>query len=88
MIADAINGAFELVAGVAVLNHCRALYRDQQVRGASVLSTAFFFLWGLWNLFYYPSLSQWWSFSGGLLIMCANLLWVGMMIYYRQQEAA
>lgn len=83
---DIANGLFELLAGVSVLNHCRVLYKDKLVRGASVLSTGFFFLWGIWNLYYYPHLGQWASFTGGLLIVSANFLWVGMMIYYVRKE--
>ena len=81
-----VNGIFELLAGIFVLNHCRVLYHDKIVRGASVLSTGFFFLWGIWHLYYYPHLDQWVSFAGGLLIVATNLLWVGMMIYYTQLE--
>lgn len=83
---DAVNGLFELFAGFFVLNHCRVLHIDKMVRGASVISTIFFFTWGLWNLFYYPHLDQWASFAGGILIVMANCLWVSMMIYYKCRE--
>lgn len=85
-LPDFINGCFELFAGVFVLNHCRVLYQDKMVRGASVVSTVFFFVWGLWNLYYYPHLEQWWSFAGGILIVSANFLWVGMMFYYGRRK--
>ncbi len=81
---DLANGTFEILAGVAVLNHCRVLYKDKLVRGASALSTAFFFAWGVWNLYYYPHLDQWFSFVGGLLIVTANCLWLGLMVYYKR----
>lgn len=42
MIADYINGAFELAGGLFVLNHCRAVVRDKAVAGVSILSTIFF----------------------------------------------
>ena len=85
---DIVNGTFEALAGLMVLNHCRVLYRDKLVRGVSAVSTAFFFAWGLWNLFYYPHLSQWWSFVGGLVIVAANCLWLGLMVYYIRGEQA
>ena len=84
MIADLINGSFELLAGVAVLNHCRVVYNDKQVKGMSLLSTVFFTLWGAWNLYYYPSLGQWLSFYGGWAVFSANILWVGLCIYYKR----
>ena len=85
-LPDLVNGTFEMLAGVAILNHCRALYRAKQSRGVSILSVGFFFSWGLWNLFYYPHLKQPISFYGGLGVVSANLLWVGMLLYYRYYE--
>jgi len=79
---DFVNGLFEMLGGAFILNHCRVLYRDKMVRGVSIISTAFFFAWGVWNLYYYPHLDQWWSFAGGLVIVLGNCLWVGMMLYY------
>ena len=57
------------------------------VRGVSWMATTFFTSWGYWNLYYYPHLDQWWSFAGGVLIVVANTLWIGMMIYYIRQES-
>ena len=81
-VVDTINGLFEVLGGVFILNHCRVLYNDKQVTGVSIISTLFFTLWGIWNLYFYPSLDQWVSFAGGIVITVANLLWVGMMVYY------
>lgn len=85
-VPDIVNGAFELFAGFFVLNHCRALYRDKLVKGVSLVSTIFFSSWGFWNLYYYPSLGQWWSFAGGLSIVSANCVWIAMMVYYIRIE--
>lgn len=84
MWPDLINGLFEALAGFAVLNNCRALYRDKEFKGVSLLSVVFFTSWGFWNLYYYPHLHQMLSFLGGLLIVGANSLWVGLMLYYRK----
>jgi len=82
--ADLTNGLFEVVGGLLVLNHCRAVLRDKAVAGVSILSTAMFTLWGFWNIYYYPSLDQWFSFAGGLVIVAANALWVALMLKYRK----
>lgn len=86
MTPDFINGLFEFCGGVFILNHCRALYRDKLVKGVSILSTVFFSLWGVWNLYYYPHLEQMWSFAGGIVIVGGNCLWIGMMVYYSRRE--
>jgi hypothetical protein len=83
MSADLINGLFEFCGGLLILNHCRVLLRDKAVAGVSVFSTAVFTSWGFWNLYFYPSLGQWWSFAGGLAIVCANALWLALMFKYR-----
>jgi hypothetical protein len=80
---DLVNGGLELTAGLAVFNHCRVLYRDKALKGVSVFSTAFFTAWGFWNLYYYPHLGQTASFIGGVSIVLANALWLGLMVKYR-----
>lgn len=84
--ADLVNGTFEAAGGLFVLNHCRVLYRDKQTKGVSLVSTGVFFAWGLWNLLYYPSLGQWASFAGGLVIVSANCLWLMMAIHYHRNS--
>lgn len=79
---DLINGLFEGFGGVLLWLNCRRLYRDKVFKGVSIVPTAFFMAWGYWNLFYYPHLDQWLSFTGGLLIVSANTFWVGQMAYY------
>ena len=82
MSADLINAVFELLGGFFILNHCWVLYKHKKVSGVSIASTIFFNVWGFWNLYYYPSLNQTLSFWGTILIVFANTLYVGMLIYY------
>ena len=82
--ADLINGMFETFAGAMILLHCRRLWIDKKVRGASMVATTFFTSWGFWNLYYYPSLTQWWSFYGGIVVVSANGLWLSLMWKYRK----
>ena len=79
---DATNAAYELFAGLFVLNHSRVLLKDKQVKGVSIISCAFFTSWGFWNLYYYPHLNQWLSFIGGLSITLANSIWVILLIHF------
>jgi len=69
-----------------VLLHCRKIIKDKEIKGVSILAIEFFTLWGFWNLFYYPHLEQWFSFYGGLFIVSANCLWVGLIIYYSRKS--
>lgn len=84
---DLINGGFELYGGIAALGNCRAVLRDKAVAGVSIVSTAFFTSWGVWNIYYYAHLDQWASWAGGLVIVAANTLWVALMLKYRKPRA-
>lgn len=83
---DAVNGCFESVAGCLLWTNVRELQRTRIVVGVRILPTALFALWGVWNLFYYPSLGQWWSFLGGGSVVVANTVWVFLAIKYGRQS--
>lgn len=83
--ADIVNGAFESVSGLLLWNNVRILFKQKQVRGVSVFTTAVFAAWGYWNLYYYPSLGQLASFIGGILVVTANTAWVVLAIYYTKR---
>ena len=80
---DAINGLFEFIGALLVINSIRVLLYDRAVQGVSVFSCCAFSTWGVWNLFYYPYLGQWLSFAGGACLCAANLTWVGLMLFFK-----
>lgn len=86
-IPDLINGCLELIGCLSILNHVRVLWKSKQAHGISALSTTFFFGWGLWNLFFYPHLDQWFSFAGGIAITIANCICIGSILYIRKTES-
>jgi hypothetical protein len=85
-IADCINGFFELTGGVFIFMSILKLHKEKSVKGVSWLTTAFFASWGLWNLYYYPSLGQWASFIGGIGVVSANIIWLSQIIYYSRRS--
>ena len=85
MIADLINGLFELFGGFAVLLSIAKLYKDKQAKGVSEWHIAFFTSWGLWNIYYYPSLGQLLSFYGGIVVVIANAVYVTLICYYNNK---
>jgi len=84
--SDAINGIYELIGGLFLLQNCFRLYRDKEVKGITLPAATFFATWSWWNLYYYPSLNQWLSFSGALLIAVTNATWVIMAMYYTTRK--
>lgn len=85
MTPDLVNALFEFCGGAFVLMHVRRLLIDRCVRGVSLVATAFFTAWGLWNLYYYPSLGQWYSLFGGAFVVFSNIIWLFLMLYYRKR---
>jgi len=84
-ISDTVNGGFEAIGGICIWLNVKRLMRDKSVRGVDWRVTAFFWAWGIWNLFFYPSLNQWASFTGGLVIVAGNFAWLWLAIKYRER---
>jgi hypothetical protein len=84
MFVDWINGSFEIVGGILSWMNVKKLQKDKHLAGVYWPVTAFFSVWGLWNLFYYPSLDQWVSFVGGLFLVSGNSVWVLLAIKYQK----
>lgn len=82
MLADIINGTFELFGGLLMWLNVRAIRRDKEIKGVSWIPCIFFTTWGIWNLWYYPSLDQWFSFWGGVVLVAANATWIYHIWYY------
>jgi len=86
MIADFINGIFELFGGVAISFSIAKVLKDKKVKGVSLIPVVFFTTWGFWNLYYYPSLGQSVSFWAGIGVAIANLIWLILLIKYRKEK--
>jgi len=85
-IADIINASFEFFASFFVFKHCLVTMKDKRVAGLSITSIIFFTSWGYWNLYYYPSLGQVWSFWAGILVVITNSVWVYLLVRYANQD--
>lgn len=88
MTPDIFNSLLELLGGIFQFRNCWVLYKAKQVMGVDWKVIAFFAVWGIWNLFYYPHLGQWYSFIGGILVAIANIIWVVMAIIYEKRNKA
>lgn len=79
MTPDHINGAFELGAAAFMSLSVRRLWLDREIKGFSMWPTVFFTSMGLWNLFYYPSLDQLFSFAGGCAVVTVNTCYLALI---------
>jgi hypothetical protein len=79
---DIINGAFEFCGSLMLARNVRMTYLAKRTQGVSLLATSYFSSWGIFNIFYYPSLGQHWSFLGGICVAAVNSIWVAQILYY------
>lgn len=80
--SDLINGLFELLGSLFVWLNVRQIWRDRGYKGVHILPAIVFNTWGFWNLYYYPHLHQWGSFAGGVSMVLANSIYVGLMVKF------
>lgn len=81
-LPDMINGAFEASAGAFSILNVIAIRKSRSIAGVHWLPTCVFSAWGVFNLYYYPHLGQWFSFVGGLSIASINMTWLAHVWYY------
>lgn len=85
---DMVNAGFEAGAGLAVLAHCARLYQHKEARGLSIPAVIFFTGWGVWNMYYYPHLGQFWSLAGGIFVTLANAIYLALLVAYSRHALA
>ena len=83
MQPDHINAIFEAGGAFFTWRNALQLYRDKQIKGVYWQAWFFFAAWGLNNLWYYPSLGQWFSFAAGAVLVAGNVVWCGLAIRYK-----
>lgn len=79
---DFINSLFEFGLAAMLCLNIRQLLRDKEVKGFHWAPLAFVTVWGLWNIFYYPSLGQWWSAGAGVLVLLCNITILMLTLRY------
>lgn len=86
MALDAINAGFELAGALCVWLNVKRLWIDREVRGVDWRVTCFFWVWGVWNLWYYPNLDQWFSAVAGGILALGNTTWI--LLYLHNKRTA
>ncbi len=79
---DVVNSVMVLTAGGFIAVSVWKLYKDKLVRGVSPIHVGFFSAYGLWHIFFFSSLDQWWSVVGGIVAATMNTIWLTQIIYY------
>jgi hypothetical protein len=80
---DVGNALFEFIGAIVAWMNCIKIRKDKKVRGVYWPIWMFYSLWGIWNLYYYPSVNCWWSFAAGAILTVANVVWALTALRYR-----
>ncbi len=86
LLSDITMGLIQVISAGFLSKSVWMLYQAKIVRGVSAVTVAFWVAWGLWDLYYFPSLNQWWAFSGGVIVTLMNALYVGLIVRYNYRE--
>lgn len=86
MNVDLVNAAFQLVGGYFTWKNAHQLWQDKKLVGAYWPTTAFFVVWGGWNLIMFHGLSFALSFWAGVVLLTGNAAWVVLALYYQHQD--
>ena len=83
MTPDVFNAIFEAGGALLLCLNVRRLYQDKRLAGVALAPTVWFNVWGAWNLYYYHSIGQRWSWAAGMAVFAVNTAWVALAIWYR-----
>jgi hypothetical protein len=86
MFSDVLKGAFELGGALFISVNIHAVLRDRAVKGVSWLPSAFFILSGGYNCYFLPLFGCWLAFTGNLLAVLANLVYLFLLLRYSRKK--
>lgn len=86
MTYDYINALFQLGSAFMIWLNVRQLYIDKRVSGVNWKSFVFYTILGIWNIFFYQHLQQWYSIVAGCIVIIGNITWCGLALYYNKRE--
>jgi hypothetical protein len=84
-LPDLANGVFEGGLSIFLFKGILKLRHDRKVLGFYWPTVLWTSTWGIYNLYFYPHLGQWCSFTGGLFVVAFNLTWLAHVAYYAKQ---
>jgi hypothetical protein len=79
---DLIQALFELGSAVFGLLNIRAIRKSKKLEGVHWAPTAFFTIWGAWNIYFYWYIAYPLAWGAGIAITVVNAVWLGHVYYY------
>ena len=86
MTMDQTNACFELMGAAFMIPSLIKAYKEKVIQGVSILTPIFFSCWGIFNVFYYPSIFQFYSGMAAIMLFSINLIWLYQVIVYSRKN--
>jgi hypothetical protein len=83
---DTINSLFEISAGFIFWFNIVEITIDKQVKGISFCACIYFLIWAYWNIYYYFSIGQTYSFWGAVFLAMPNTIWILLVMKYKRKK--
>lgn len=84
---DIIHSIFGIAIALFTCFNILKLYKDNKVKGVSIIFVIFLCVFNSWNIFYLFSLNQTFAAISGVLVLIVNSIWFGQMLYYLRKES-
>ena len=81
---DIINSIFQLIGTYFTWANAYKLYKDKTIKGFYWPNKVFFTLWGIWNINYFFSLNQPFSFVASITLVSGDIMWIALLYKYRK----
>ncbi len=85
MTIDISNSLFELVGTIFTWMNVWYILKDREIKGIYWPSSFYMATYGLWSLYYYINLSQWYSLTIGVAHVVGTLVWLVLALLFHNK---
>ena len=79
---DIVNAMFQLGSAAMIWLNVVKIHKDKRVHGVVWYTFVFYATLGVWNIFFYHHLQQWWSIVAGSVVIFGNIAWCVLAVKY------
>lgn len=86
MSIDITNSLFELVGTIFSWMNVWYIFKDREIKGVYWPSSFYMVSYGVWSLYYYIHLFQWYSLSIAIFHVLANTIWLIFALFFHNKR--
>lgn len=86
MTLDTTNCLFECIGTIFAWMNAWYLFKDREIKGMYWPSSFYVAGFGIWSLYYYHNLSQWYSLSIAVIHVLGTLTWLILALFFHNKK--